>query len=280
MRIFIFSAMLILISLQGIGQDYRYVNVPKAGLKDKPSNSSEAFIVLYAPCRIQVSQVVGLENSPWVYAHFITEKKEEYDGYVWKKDLVKNKQDITIPHDEQLMLHYSFPNQASIRVDKKLRRKKASQVAKVAPKLTKTTSGNAGGGLQVISDGKGTKKRIGILRRMMNLLAECTLYENAQGKAYLVTFNDDKYTKIKSLEGFTLYGDQELDQLYQISLKGFKDMPERAIILKLREGTLALYYSRLMGVKMLQYAYTENGVTSWVPALKRWQIRKLFGKKR
>lgn len=277
MKTFNILVLSLVFSFQAIAQSYRYINVKKTGFHDKPNKRSEAFFILHAPCKITVSNLVGMENSSWTYAYFTNEKNEEYEGYVLKKNLVNSLEDVTFNCDKNLSIHYSKPGGRPIAINSRTQRKvvtKSTTQSIANPIQTESST------LQVISDGKGDKKRIGILRRLTNKLMSCDKYTEKGSVYYIFNFKNEKYTKISSYESFIIDSEQDFEQLYKILMKGFKDMPKLDIVLKLGKGTLSLDYSRPLGVKKVTFYYTEYGVSSWSSILSPWQIRKLFGKKK
>ena len=106
---------------------------------------------------------------------------------------------------------------------------------------------------------------------------ECTKI----GEKYTFIYNDANYIHIDEYKSFTFKDvDDSFDNLYNIIIDGFNDVPEEDIKVKIPEGHLILQYKKVVGVvNLIIYADQnhESGKTSY---LTKRRIMKLFGKKK
>lgn len=120
MRVLLF---LLFFSTVGFAQNYKYVNTDSLRLFEYPDTSSQVYIYLHPPTKIEVEEITDERYAPYpqiinewyILRFFINNGMRHggitYKGYIRKKDLVEDVKSVTARvEDPEVLFSYSLPN--------------------------------------------------------------------------------------------------------------------------------------------------------------------------
>lgn len=111
-----------------------------------------------------------------------------------------------------------------------------------------------------------------------------TIYcEKINDEFYTFHYKDAKFTKIEEWKSFKINSEQDFNDLYDVIIQGFKDMPEEDIMLETPTGFIWLNYKKFLGKPIIRFGFTtsksEYANIGFSNEYTEKQIDKLFGKK-
>ncbi len=108
---------------------------------------------------------------------------------------------------------------------------------------------------------------------------DVSIRKDESSKTYFFSYKDITYKQLTNLESFSFVDEKNaFDNLYNMIIKGFDDMPESDIVLELPRTIVSLHFTKAMGIVNFQFIQNKNGVMSISRYLTKKQVNKLFGK--
>lgn len=122
-------------------------------------------------------------------------------------------------------------------------------------------------------------EEIGKIAPMGQFIIDC----QKRGDTYTFMYKDWKFQHLDEYKQFSFKDeDNAFENLYEMIMKGFEDMPEEDIMLEIPEGYLWLKFDKVMGVKQLSFGHSvdkSGSVIGYSRQLTKKNVEKLFGKK-
>ena len=102
------------------------------------------------------------------------------------------------------------------------------------------------------------------------------------GNVYTFIYDNLKYPNTTDIKSFSFEDiDNSFENLYQLIMKGFDEVPNDDIMIKLPNDTIWLHFEKNMGIVSFQFYHSVSNTE--VIAISRYltkkQVIKLFGKK-
>lgn len=101
------------------------------------------------------------------------------------------------------------------------------------------------------------------------------------GNIYYITYDNLKYLNITDIKSFSFEDvDNAFENLYQMIIKGFDEVPEKDIMIDLPNDIIWLHFEKNMGIVSFQFYQNVNktDVVAYSRYLTKKQVQKLFGK--
>ena len=96
---------------------------------------------------------------------------------------------------------------------------------------------------------------------------------------YLLTYRNAEYQHIDDMVYVYIKKEKfKIDDLYDVMIKGFEDMPKNILSISIGDETIYLTYKRFMNKDIVKIIYEDNGILKSPQNMNKKMVQKLFGK--